>query len=357
MPYALEQYVDLITTTLRELERTEWADIVVDLQEHICLPYLLKKKRVEFGSGYGYQFNVRVGTNSPAQNVLVNAVDAPTTADMFVVGTGNYRITNTYWLVNEIEIDANRSPARLVNLMQGKRVDAMTSLADKMEDNFWGKPTDSTDVLTPRGVQYWIVSNASNGFNGGIPTGFSDVAGISPTTYPRWKNYTGRYVTMNKTDGIRKIRRAMTKTNFRPPVPYPSSVGESYDKTGYEPNRFMLYSTYGTDASPGTIPTCEEILESQNDDLGNDVASRDGEVTIRRCPLRWAPWLDANTSTNPVYGFDWNTWMIYFLEGNYMKETDVKPYPFNHRTYCQYTDLVYDFVCKDRRKNFIVDTA
>ena len=64
------------------------------------------------------------------------------------------------------------------------------SLAD-----WFGKPTDSSDVVTPRGLFYWIVKNSGTpGFNGGIPSGFTDVGGLSPTTYPRWKNWTGQYV-------------------------------------------------------------------------------------------------------------------------------------------------------------------
>lgn len=354
MPYSIEQYTDLITTTLRELERNEWSDIVTDLQEHIAMPFILKKKRVEFGSGFGYQFNVRVGSNSPAANVQINQQDNPTTADMVVVGTGNYRITQTYFTVNEIEIDANRSPARIINLMEAKRVDALTSLADLMEANFWGCPSSSSDVVTPHGLGYWLTSNASAGFNGGNPSGFSDVGGINATTYPRWKNYTDTYAAVSKTDLIRKLRQAMTKTNFRPPVPYPSSVGEDYARTGYEADRFGLYTNYAV------MQKTEELLEAQNDNLGNDVASKDGEVMVRKCKMKWAPFLDtqaSNASKNPVYGLDWKTWKIYFMEGNYMKETEVRPYPFIHRAYAQYTDCVYDFVCKNRRRNFLVQTA
>ena len=76
----------------------------------------------------------------------------------------------------------NRSPARLVNLLQSSRVDAMTDLAELMESNFWGAPASSSDTLKPYGVPYWIVYNATTGFNGGHPSGFSDVGSFSSTT-------------------------------------------------------------------------------------------------------------------------------------------------------------------------------
>lgn len=344
MPYSLEQYTDLITTTLRELMRNEWSDIVTDIQKHIAMPMVLKKKRVEFSSGFGYQFNARVGSNTPAAYVLLNQQDNPTTADMFVVGTGNLRIAQTYWYTNEIEVDANRSPARLVNLLQGKKVDAMTHLADVMEAAFWGAPNGSTDVINPRGVPYWLVRNTAEGFNGGIPAGFSDVGGIVPTTYPRWQNWTNQYAAVTKADFVRKVRKAMTFTDFRPPVPYPSATGQNYED-GMTGNDWGLYSNYGV------VGKLEEILEAQNDDLGNDVASKDGEVMIRRSPLVWAPYLE-NDTQNPIYGLCWRTWKVYFLEGNYFKETDVRPYPFIHRGLAQFTDCVHDYVCIDRRQNF-----
>lgn len=343
MPYSLEQYQDLINTTLRELMRNEWSDIVTDLQNHVAMDEVLKKKRVEFSSGWGYQFNARVGSNSPAANVLLNQQDNPTTADMFVLGTGNLRITTTYWFINEIEIDANRQPARLVNLLQGKKVDAMTSLADLLEKNFWNAPNGSSDVTNPRGVPYWLTRNTTQGFNGGNPAGFTDCGGISQGTYSRWANYTDQYVTISKADFVRKVRQAMVKTVFKPPFPYPSAGDE--DREGPRPNDWGLMMNYAV------VQRLEELLESQNDNLGSDVASRDGMVTVRRTPVTYVAYLDTDAQ-NPIYGINWNSWRIYFLEGNYMRETEVRPHPYIHRGLAQWTDLVYDFVCVNRRQNF-----
>lgn len=347
MAYSLEQYQDIVNTGLRYLMRDTWSDVVTDLQRHVAMPEVFKKERVDFNSGWGYQFNVRVGTNSPAQNVQLNQPDNVTTSDMHVLGTGNFRITQTYWYINEVEIDANREPARLVNLLKSKKVDAMTSLADKLEANFWGKPADSNDVINPRGIQYWLVRNTTQGFNGGVPSGFTDVAGISPTTYPRWSNYTDQYVNITKADLVRRLRRAMTFTDFRPPVPYPSSTGQSYsnERGPRNANSWGLYTNYSV------VSKLEEMLESQDDDLGNDVAPRDGVVMVRRAPLIWAPYLESDTQ-NTFYGINWKTWKIYFMEGNYMRETEVRPFPFVHRGMAQFTDCVYDFACIDRRQNF-----
>ena len=78
MAYQADDYADLITTTLRHLEKTTWADIVVDNQRHIAMPQVLRKKSVQFGSGYGHQFNCRFFSNNAARNVKLNEVDNPT---------------------------------------------------------------------------------------------------------------------------------------------------------------------------------------------------------------------------------------------------------------------------------------
>jgi len=343
MPYQADDYTDLVTTTLRHLEKKTWADIVVDNQNHIAMPKILKKKAVTFGSGYGHQFNVRVFSNQAARNVKLNETDNPTTADTQKTGNVPWRHSETHWALEERIISMNRSPSQLVSLLSTSRVDAMTDLAELMESNFWGAPSSSSDTLAPYGVPYWIVKNNTTGFNGGHPSGFSDVGGLSQTTYARWANWTSQYVSVGKSDLIRKWREAATKTSFRPPVDGP------FSNTG---NQYGFYTDYTV------LGTLEEILESQNDNLGNDVASKDGDVHFRRIPVEWVSYFDNNSgtvdTTNPIYGINWAVFKPCFLSGEYLKETKVAPHPLHHRTITQYTDCTYNFFCVDRRRNFVL---
>ena len=343
MPYQADDYTDLVTTTLRHLEKKTWADIVVDNQNHIAMPKILKKKAVTFGSGYGHQFNVRVFSNQAARNVKLNETDNPTTADTQKTGNVPWRHSETHWALEERIISMNRSPSQLVSLLSTSRVDAMTDLAELMESNFWGAPSSSSDTLAPYGVPYWIVKNNTTGFNGGHPSGFSDVGGLSQTTYARWANWTSQYVSVGKSDLIRKWREAATKTEFRPPVDGP------FNNMGSQWGFYTDYTVLGT---------LEEVLESQNDNLGNDVASKDSAVQFRRIPVEWVPYFDNNSgtvdTTNPVYGINWSVFKPCFLSGEYLKETKVSPHPLHHRTITQYVDCTYNFFCNDRRRNFVL---
>lgn len=343
MAYQGDDYTDLVTTTLRHLERETWADIVIDNQRHVAMPRLMKRDKITFDSGYGHQFNLRTSSNQAARNVKLNEEDNPTTADVMKTGNVPWRHTETHWALEERIIAMNRNPARLVSLLKTSRVDAMTDLAELMEMNFWEKPDSSSDEEKPFGIPYWIVKDASEGFNGGNATGFSDGPGnVDSSTVTRWKNWTNTYAEVSKTDLIRKMRKAAYKTDWRPPVKYPNS------STG---NDYKFFTTYDTCA------LLEEVLESQNDNLGKDVAPysvRDNMTKFHRADVEPVPYLDNNTSDDPVYGINFGTFKIVFLSGEYMKKTKVKPHPFRHRTLVEYTDCSYNFFTNNRRTHFVI---
>ena len=350
MAYTPDEYTDLVTSTLRHLERNTWADIVVDNQRHIALPQILQKKRVEFGSGYGHQFNVRFFSNNSARNVKLSETDSPTTADTQKTGDIPWRHTECHWALEGRIISMNRAPSRLVSLLETSRVDAMTDLAEKMEDNFWQKPSSASDDTSPFGVPSWVVYNSgSDGFTGGNPAAFpqTGAGNLDSDVYTRFKNWSYNYSRIDKADLIRGWREAATKTEFHPPVEGSfSNMGNNY---GY----FTNYTVLGQ---------LEELLESQNSNLGSDIASQDGATKFRRSPVVWVPWMDNNAAgllsdagvTDPIYGLNFSVFRVAFLSGEYMRTTKVQPHPLHHRQLVQYTDCTYNFFVNDRRRNFVL---
>ena len=336
-----DDIADLVASTLKDLGPGKWVDLASDLQEYIALPKILNKEKVGFQSGYGLQWNVMVDTADAAQNAGLYAVDNVNVGDMMKNATLPWRHSLAAWAYERREISMNRSPARIVEILKERRAGAMIDLAKLIENNFWGKPAGPTDTLTPHGIDYWIVRNSSEGFNGGIPSGWSDVAGLSPTTYPNWKNYTAQYTTVDKTDLIRKMRRAFVFTKFKSPTEIPT-----YNKG----NRYGIYSNYAV------VGKLEEILESQNDKLGNDIASKDGMVMFRRTPIQWVPKLETDAQ-NPIYGINWGWFRPVFLKGEYMRETGPQQAPHQHNVQQVFLDLTYNFECKNRRAQWVIATA
>lgn len=336
------QLGDLVNATLRDLGEMRFTEIATDLQRHTAMRNLLKRNRIQLESGFGIQWDIMVTQTGAAANVGLGASDNVNIVDTLIQGTADWRNTTTNYAIIGQELAMNRTPRRIVDLLKVRRIGALISLAELMESNFWGPPVAATDNVTPFGVNMWFVKNATEGFNGGAPTGYTTVAGVSPTVYPRWQNWTYQYTSVSRDDLIRHWRKAATFTDFQPPVD-----GIPTFNTG---DVYGFYSNYGV------IGPLEEALESQNDNLGNDIASKDGLTLFRRVPVTWVPKLEADT-TNPVYGINWGVFKTMILRGWWLRETAVPIVPGQHTVSAQFLDSTYQWVAKDRRRAFILSTG
>lgn len=332
---------DLVQTTLRELGRGRFTEIVTPLQDHVAMRVLLNDNKITFDSGYGVQWDVMVNPANAAYNVGLAASDNVNIVDLMTQATVDWRNTTFSYAYEQRELDMNREPARIVDLIKERRIGAMISMAELMEANFWGPPVAITDNLTPYGINTWISKSATEGFNGLAPTGYTSI-GLNPTTYPNWRNWTAPYSVVSISDLVRKMRNAATKTKFRPPVDgIPTfDTGEDYG----------VYTTYGV------ISPLEELLISQNDNIGTDIAAMDGKTLFRKVPIMWVPYLERDT-TNPVYGIDWGVFKTFVLKGWWLKETFVPVYPGQHTISAMFNDCTYNFILRNRRNNWVLATG
>ncbi len=335
------QVGDLVQTTLRDLGRGRFTDISSPLQRHTAMKNLVRKNRIQFESGYGFQWDVMVGQTGAAVNIGLSASDNVNDVDVMTQATADWRHSTTNYAIEARVLDMNREPARIVSYVKAKRLACLISMAELMEANFWGPPVSITDALTPWGVNTWIVKNATQGFNGGVPSGYTTI-GLNPTTYPNWQNWTDQYTAVSMDDFIRKARKAATFTDFMPPVD-----GIPTFNTGDDYGFYTNYGVYGP---------LEEALQTQNDNLGPDVASQDGKVVFRRVPVTWVPKLEADT-TNPFYGLNWGEFKTFILTGWWLRETHIPIYPGQHTISAHFMDCSYQFVTRNRRCHFVIATG
>lgn len=334
---------DLVASTLRDLGRPNYTDLTTDLQEFTVMTNLaLADNRVTLKGGTGVQWNVAVNHAASASNVgAIGGTDVVNIVDTMVQATADWRGTTANYAFFGEEIDMNQGSAEIVDLVAERRQMCMISLAELMESNLWGPPVSVSDTVTPWGIKTWIVKNATEGFNGGAPSGYTSI-GLNPTTYPRWKNYTAQYTNVSKDDLIRKWRTASRRTGFKPPV-----SGIPSPNTG---------DKYGYYCNTATIIALEEQLEAQNDNLGKDIASMDHKTVFRGSTVNWIPKLDADT-TNPVYGINWGWLKFYILKNWWLKETNVPVYPGQHTMSAHFLDLRYQVISKNRRSAFVLSTG
>lgn len=342
MSLAAENIVDLVTSTLKELGRLKVTDLMSDLQEHVALNQIITKKKTQFRGGVGIQWNIATAHNNSARHVGLYGVDDVNVGDGLVQASVPWRHSTWDWAFDRREIAMNQSdPEQIVDLIEERRLQGMVSGAELMEQTFWSKPADSTDEETPYGLLYWVVKNASEGFYGGNPSGFSaGCGGQSSVTYPRWRNWTATYAAVTKEDLVRKWRKASVYTVFKAP----SGVNRKDYNTGDEYGYYTNYDVIGT---------LEEALEAQNDNLGNEINPKDGRLMFRQRPVNWVPYLD-NDSSDPVYGINWGVFRPVFLKGEFMREEKPEKSAKQHTVYVCHTDTSWNTICYDRRRLFVL---
>lgn len=337
---------DLVATTLRDFGEPNYEEMATDLQDHVAMSQFLKPSAMEkFGAGIGLQYNLIFDHNRSAANVGMYQSYTVDQRDVNVQAQTNWAFSNFHWAWDANELAMNRSPKAIVKLLGQRRVTAFISNAELMEANFWAAPSAS-DTDTPLGLPYWVPKNSSAtaGLNGTVLSGYSTVANVSPTTYPRWRNWTFIYANVTEDDFLALAREAATKTNFKPAVTTPDiPTHSSARKCGY-------YTNYNV------VKKLELICRAQNENLGNDVSAKDGEVMFRRMPVTWVPYLDADT-TNPFYGIDWGTLKLGYLAGRWQVETVFDKLPNQPTVGVVHNDSTYQFFCYNRRRNFVGATA
>ena len=341
MSLAYSEIDDAVLLTQNNfIKKGAFVDMQTDLTNHVAVREMWQNRQKSFAGGENWEFEVQMDHNHSARTVGLYENDSSSLADTMVKGEVPVRHVNAHYIYDQREKAFQRGGTQIVDLVRTRYVGMMVSLYELMEDILWSKPTDSTDVKTPFGVAYWIVKNATEGFYGGNPSGFTaGRGGISTGTYSRYANWTAQYSNITKEDLIRKMRRAHRKTQFRSPVSHSNP-----DLSG------MSNGIYTNDDVIGLM---EEILEAQNMNLGNELASKDGRVVFKSTPITYATKL-ATDSTDPVYMLDWKWLAIGVMAG--WENNLSSPYmvPGKHLVRRVDLDASLNMVCTDPRKQTVI---
>ena len=336
MALTAQQISDLIVGTQKELGKLRWTNIAMQLQDYVAMPQIMQKEKVQFDGGVGIQRNIKLKHSGAAKHVGMFEADKVVIANTLTTINTTWRHTTTNYAISRREINMNKGPQRLVDLVKVRRTDAMESLAELMEDTIWGTRSEDDDV-TPDGIFTWLNrydgANTALGFNGKKPDGWTNYPG--GLNHERFRNFTGQYTEWTKADLIKKLREAYRRINFKAPVA----------TAGYERGapRRVIYVNHDT------ISALEDLGENQNENLGRDLASMDGKMCFRGIPIQWVPQLDSDNG-DPVVMIDWSVIYPVFLKGEYMNETAMDRSPDQHTVFRTFIDLTWNLLCVDRRR-------
>lgn len=329
-----EQIDDFVTLTQPLFKRRRWTDISLEYQEYVSAQLIDEKKVVEQG-GPEINFKIQTKNTGNARNTGLYATDVTRVEDVMTSAKvyWSYQTTNYSYDVNEDLFQSDRET--IIKELTVRDHDAMNSMAELNELNLWSAPSGTSDTR-PTGVPFWLQTSATEGFNGGNPsTHSSGCAGVSSTTYPRWRNYTFTYTQYTLDSLVKAVKKAAWNTNFRAPVPHP--------ELGYGKSDYNIYTTYRV------VEPLERLAETRNDNLGSDLAKYLGQVTIGGVPVKAVPYLEANDTADPIYGINWKVFRPYVKRGVNMRRNPPKQSARQHNVREVHIDNAMNFVCTNRR--------
>jgi hypothetical protein len=336
---------DLVASTLYDLGPLRFQQIAQSLPYYEVFSKWFKKDKVMFDSGIGIQRTLMSKLDSTSAKHVglmdTDQVNIPDVLDQLQIP---WRHAQTSWaLIYQTDILMNRGKSLILNVIKPRRAAALLGLVEELEDRAWGTAPGTTDKILPYSIQYWIVENATTGFNGGLPGSHTTIGNVNLTDSPNFKNYTAVYTSVTKSDLVSKMRTAHRKIRFKSPV-------TEQDYRGAMGERYRIY------VPESVILSIEDVGEGQNENLGRDIAAMDGQMLFRKHPIVWIPKLDSR-SDGPVYMIDHSTFYPICLKGDYLRESEATRAPNQHNVWQVFLDLTYNFLCVDRRRNAVFTTS
>lgn len=349
-----ESIDDVVKTVLATIPKPRWGMIAQNLVDYPILNQWLKSSNVKKSASHQLEHRLMVSQSETAKNVGLYDDDAYAVQDNFKTITVPWRHTTNNFIYDVLEKAFNEGNAdalahKIVDLIETRRIDCMLGIAEKMEIDFWGKPSSSTDETTPWGIQYWLKlpTSGQRGHLGGDITGFSGgPGGLASDTYTNWKHYVADYDAFSDDDLSTEMRRAFRACNFKSPVKTMTGEGAQ----GYQ---YKILT--GEEVQEGLI----QIARAQNDNIGRDISAYDGGVVFKKIPFQYVPAIDETwTSTEyPIFMLDTKHLKVGVHSKNAWRETGPVPVAGKHNVRACHYDVSWNVMCTDRRRQAVLARA
>ncbi len=347
MALGIEQLDDFIHAYLQKYVMGKWQDISMPLQEYYFASRLFDRmKKAEMSTSQcKWKIEVRYADNF--QVVGLYHRDSSNRVNVLDEASMKWAMTTTNYHYDIDEEVFGQGAQQIVNYIKLREDGLMKSFFAGMEDLMFGDgPTSSSQSpFPPTSLTWWIQESATEGFNGGNPSGFTSGAGnIDVADYPQWKNRTFSYTNFDRDDCIEKVINSMDLCEFKPPIPRPDIAEQQ------RPN-WELLTTHSR------VAVARRLLQLGNDNIKNDLAAHSGNVYIRGVPMVWVPAWTNSSSQNArtdgiILGVNWKTFKWYYAAGRNMRKRKPFQHPEMSNVRLRCMDDSGQIVCFNRRANF-----
>jgi hypothetical protein len=357
MALSINNALDITHGTLQHIQQKKPA--YTFLYENYTFLNTFWKNRVKVQGGDNVEGHIILGDEGNAKHSGLWDEDTHNIVNISKKYTMDWvhATTNASW--NLIEVDINRGPERVYNVVEMKYDNMCREMSDKILEAVFKTPSSSSDALLPHGVSSWLTMGTNNSTGGwtGYSGHYND--GSTPgTTYnrggiassassnARWASYYADH-NGNLDDSLfTLLDRACRKLNFKGPN-VPKALDQNTD--GYSPT----FSLYSNDTVIGTI---NQIYAKSDEQFGIRPSQHYGYAPVfKGMPFEYVDLLNtANVSlfgTDPIFGINHNLIYPVVLSGwdfNIMppeKRTGAN----QHLVVTTYCDLQYAIFCENPR--------
>lgn len=362
---------DVVKATAELLiQQGKFTNLLSDLTDYALLKRLMPKHKKVFSGGLDWTFMVAVAANNVGNGTAkftgLFEDDTFNRPDVLLQGKVSPRFLTASYIYDKREPVLNSgeaSKSKLLAIVEFVKLQMelmYQSAYDKLETTFSGVgPTYADDKKTPHGIAFYIqkqsnddaASHATGGFDGkdpmlpASPSSSTPTAcprcGISITSNARWANWAAQYEDISKADLVKKMRIAAHRINFQSPL----NLTDPTLSTG----RSVITNLR-------VLQGLEEILEAQNMNLYNDVASKDGKTLFKGTPVDYVPILDGDAQ-DPIYMIDWRSLCFGTVAGWDKKVSAPKEDNAAHNTMKGFLDFACEMVCTNLRNQAVIAKA
>ncbi len=350
MGIAMEDHLDLLATTLRDLPKNKFE--VMWTYQRYEINRIFAEKRITIDGGTSVKRNVVLDHTGQAKFRQMFDTDEVNVAMVQKEIDIPWTQLSTQYAWDEVELLTQMNSTKgYISLIKTRVNDSLWAWADLIEERGWLTPTSAADNLYPYGIPYFLnmldATVTAGGFNGqtiryqDASTG-KICAGLDASVNAKWKNYADVYTAVDNAL-LRKFRTAFRSTRFFPP-------------------RFI--KNPGDDAMSERAVYCggdeydalADLLDKRDDntrpnDLMGSVRVRineNGVPFINGHPVVYVPVLD-DVTENPIYAVDWTKLQAVVQDGYWMKEKAPMESPLQHTVAVVYVDGRCCILCKNRR--------
>ena len=354
MALGIEQLDDFVASYLQKYPMGKWQDISLPLQKYYFASRLFDAANKHEMSSSKCKWKLKVNNNNNFQVVGLYHRDSSSRVNVLEEGELNWGMTTTNYHYDIDEEVFTKGADEIVNYMDLQEQGLMQDFFVGMENLIFGPgPSSSTQSpFPPVSLLWWVTStgdsvtenNATEGFTGDAPVGWSDVGGINPADYDQWYNRAFPYTTVDRDDFIEKTINSMDMCTFTPPVARSDIKPEGN-------HRWELLTTHSR------VAICRRLLQLGNDNIQDDLAAHSGSVFIRGVPMTWVPAWTSSSSENArtdgvILGVDWNTFDYYYASGRSQRKRKPFQHPDMSNVRVRCMDDSLQLVCYNRRANF-----